>query len=255
MTIQRCEISQVTKPNLIDPAGTGVPFSPFSYELKPDTFEYQNKESESTSTSESEGFTLGKAASSFMSGVAAPFKEMLKHPFKTLGMAVGLGYIIKKVPKFGRFAALAGLALGGIQLLTGLGKTASGYFDGDTEKAEEGCKEMGTGTVSTLFSAVGVKTTKAAALGKSAGKNSQLGIIDRVKDALGIKANKNVDYQVLLKQAKKDLPGATFTGLRYEVPATPYFSSTLSSEKSEDEEEPLTFKIADRTFDQLSPEL
>jgi hypothetical protein len=142
--------------NYNDPAGLGVPFSPFLPTYPPDSYISGKRVKE-------EKFTAATAIGSFVKGMASPFVEMLKHPVKTLAAAAAIGIALRKVPVLGKYLAMAGMAIGGLQFLTGMGKAATGVMDGDKKAAEDGFKSMGTGTVSGLLSAFGYKKFKAPA--------------------------------------------------------------------------------------------
>lgn len=155
----------VNRMNYNDPAGLGVPFSPFLPTYPPDSYISGKRVKE-------EKFTAATAIGSFVKGMASPFVEMLKHPVKTLAAAAAIGVALKRFPGIGKYIAIAGMAIGGLQFLTGMGKAATGVMDGDKKAAEDGFKSMGTGTVSTLFSAFGFKKFKTPVKAAEAGTST-----------------------------------------------------------------------------------
>jgi|GEM_PF-3144697 len=252
-----------------DPAGLGLPISPFcpGY-LEPDRFECQSRPN--NHSKKDEGFTASKAASSFFSGITEPFVQMLKNPVQTLGIAAGLGYTLKKLPGIGKYVAALGLAVGGLQFLTGFGKAASGIADGNSQQAEEGFKSMGTGTVSTVLSAFGIRgsiaskeqtgvsfwkrfnpfknknteqtpTNPAPEVNTEAGQTKTAGIVTRItnffknfgkaEDGSTLSREQIIDKLAL---PTNEIPGVLANGAKYQVPfATSLYGSNHASKEIE----------------------
>ncbi|MDD3012783.1 MAG: DUF883 C-terminal domain-containing protein [Candidatus Gastranaerophilales bacterium] len=246
-----------------DPIGLGMPYSPFSPSIVPipDKFEYQQK---SVNKSENnEPFTFGKAVSSFFKGITDPFVQMLRNPIQTLGIAAGIGFLIKKVPVVGKYAAMAGLAIGGLQVLTGLGTAVSGIADGKSAEAEKGFKSMGTGTVSSLLSIFGLKYAPKITTVENTTASKSLsirGIIDKVKNFFNTTSRPNADQ---IKAELGNVPGYLKQGAPYQVPFVPYLYGNNGNgqenkvvekntkENYVDNGEPLVMQEAQRIYDKL----
>lgn len=247
--------------NFSDPAGLGVPFTPFtpSTPYPPDSFRrrfgIEKKE-------KVEKLTADKVVSSFISGMVQPFVEMVKHPIKTLAAAAAIGIAMKRVPVIGKYLAMAGLAIGGLQFFTGMGKAATGIMDGNTEEAKAGFKSMGSGTTGILFSrfgskkadklvksaeeqaklatasgtggAAGTTTGTTASTGASATTSSNTSILGKLKsrlDSLFSNAKKNKPEDVL-DFAKQELPQGVKTGFAYQVPFATYYGNSITTKEA-----------------------
>lgn len=228
MTIYGYGRPNIATYNRCDPAGLGIPFSPFAPSCSPtipDSFESHSKKT--MHKEEKKGFTFGRAVSSFFQGVTEPFVEMLKHPIKTLGIAAGLGAVIKKVPVVGKYVALAGLVVGGLQFLTGFGKAVTGLTSKQDTVADEGFKSMGTGTVSTVLSALGLKSAKT----QIANMNKNVPTGNNVKIPKG-KTPKGTSGKIKPNATKGTTEGTVWTKIRNFFTGEDSANSTTSTPKS-----------------------
>jgi len=99
----------------------------------------------------------------FCKGALAPVKNIIKHPFKTLGTGLLIGAALKGLATvgLGAVATVAGPVMLGVGLVAGLGTLAYGAIkaskattDGDAKAAWE---NMGTGTITAALSAIGLR--------------------------------------------------------------------------------------------------
>lgn len=159
----------------------------------------------------------------FCKGAFAPVKNIIKHPFKTLGTGLIIGAALKGLAAIGLGAVtavagpvmlVAGLAIGIGTLAYGAVKANTAKTDGDAKAAWE---NIGTGTITTVLSAIGLRKMYKAAHAKTKAfpESNKYSNVDKkavaLQDDVSIKgkdltnARKGYDY------ARKQLAAANKT--------------------------------------------
>jgi hypothetical protein len=123
--------------------------------------------SDTTSFSEGaekkERFSIFGAAKQFFKGTLRPIATMLKHPFMTAGALAATVAVASFAPVVIPIMVLAGLALGGKQILGGVKNAVSEYQAGNYGAAEKAFGDIGEGAFTFGTSALGVRTGGAIA--------------------------------------------------------------------------------------------
>lgn len=109
----------------------------------------------------------------FCKGVLAPVKAVIKNPVKSLGVTLGIGLGLKVLATvgLGAVATAVGPIMLGVGLIAGLTTLAVGATKAITSKTDGDAKaaweNIGTGTITTVLSAIGLRKMYKAAQAKT----------------------------------------------------------------------------------------
>ena len=153
-------------------------------EMGYDTFEKQ--------TAANDGkFTFKEAMKNFGKGLLSPIKAIIQHPIMAIGTIAAMGAACIAVPVL---APILGIGFAGLSVLQ-LGKaiinTRKEYKNGNYDSAEKGFENIGAGTLNTVLSVLGLKSTaKIAAEAKFMNKNNLTVLTDAQRQEVALNTPK-----------------------------------------------------------------
>lgn len=118
-----------------------------------------NDEFVKNDTSNDGKFTFKEAMKNFGKGILSPVTAIIKHPVAALGMIAGVGTLCIAAPALAPVIGLGFAAASVVELTRGIGKTVKNYRNGQFDDAEKSFEKIGSGTVNTVLSLLGLKAS------------------------------------------------------------------------------------------------